>query len=108
MEHLATYVSAIQQRTGPLAVTETQVEKSSWQDQGCEVAREICDYRFANGAVIRRTVEQDNFPSESACAEVWITYEVIDHGHAGGEIGPARKVFENACREAFWLAYHTA
>ncbi|WP_334157025.1 hypothetical protein [Oryzomicrobium sp.] len=105
---LAPYVSAILRRTGPHAVREAAVERSAWQDQGVEVRREVTTYRFADGAVIRRTVEEDDFPDGLACAECWITYEVLDHGAAGAPIRPARQVFENACRESFWLAYHSA
>ncbi|RZI42681.1 hypothetical protein EGT07_11830 [Herbaspirillum sp. HC18] len=108
MENLSTYVAAMHRRASPLAISDTTTEKSSWEDQGFEVSKEVTDYRFENGVVIRRTVEQDNFPSEAACAEMWIIYEVLSKGIVEGDISPARKVFENACREAFWLSYHTA
>lgn len=108
MEKLSTYVSAICHRTGPLAVSGETVEKSCWQDQGFEVCREVTTYRFDNGVVIQRTIERDHFPSGMACAECWITYDVISNGNSGVEINPSRKGFENACRESFWLAYHTA
>lgn len=107
MEKLSTYVAAIHQQASPLSISGKTVEKSSWQDQGFEVSKEITDYHFDNGAVIRRTVEQDNFPNEAACVECWITYEVISSGDTVAGINPPRKIFENACREAFWLAYHT-
>jgi hypothetical protein len=108
MDQLAPYVAAILQQSSPLAIVDQTVEKTSWQDQGFVVLKEVTDYRFANGAVIRRTVEQDDFPSEQACAECWITYEVVATGDAVVAIDPARMVFQNACRESFWLAYHTA
>lgn len=106
MKSLSTYVAVIHRRTGPLAISGETVEESRWRDQGFEVRKEVATYRFDNGAVIRRTVEQDDFPSEAACAECWITYEVLSNGAAGVAIEPTRKVFENACREAFWLAYY--
>ncbi len=108
MDKLSTYVAVIHGQARPLAISDMTSEKSSWQDQGVEVSKEVSDYRFDNGVVIRRTVEQDSFPSDAACAEVWITYEVISNGHVGADISPTRKVFDNACRESFWLAYHTA
>ncbi|MBS0355922.1 MAG: hypothetical protein JSR83_18710 [Proteobacteria bacterium] len=105
---LHAYVSAILDKPSPLVISGTTVERSSWLDQGFEVTKEVTDYAFNNGAVIRRTVEQDNFPCESACAEVWITYEVISSGDVALGISPQCKTFENACRESFWLAYHSA
>lgn len=108
MDRLATYVGAIHRQTGALSIASETVEKSCWPDQGFEVCQEVATYRFDNGVVVRRTLEQDTFPSAAACAECWITYEVIETGAAGITVTPARKVFENACRESFWLAYHTA
>jgi hypothetical protein len=106
MEQLSAYVAAIHDKPSPLTISVKSVERSSWTDQGFEVSKEIAEYRFGNGVIIRRTVEQDDFPSETACAECWITYEVISKGPLP-EIVPARKTFENTCRESFWLAYHT-
>ena len=48
-----------------------------------------------------------DFPAALACAECWITYEVLASAPEN-PIHPARQVFENACRESFWLAYHSA
>jgi hypothetical protein len=107
-QKLSTYVAAIYGQPSSVAISGSTVDKSSWDDQGFVVSKEVIDYRFENGAAIRRTVEQDTFPSEMACVECWITYEVISAGLGLGDISPARKVFENACRESFWLAYHTA
>jgi hypothetical protein len=106
VEKLSTYVAAICCQRSAVAISGCSVEQSSWEDQGFVVSREVLDYQFENGVVIRRTIEQDNFPCEMACAECWITYEVISSGP--NNISPARKTFENACRESFWLAYHTA
>lgn len=109
METLSPYVAAILRHPSPLTVAnETVVEKISWMDQGFEVVRDVTRYYFDDGVVIDRMVEQDNCPSQLACAECWITYEVLSHGNAGIGIEPAMKTFDNACREAFWLAYHRA
>ena len=108
MHNLFTYVAAILGQPSPLTISQQTVEQSSWQDQGFAVSKQVAEYRFDNGAVIRRTIEQDNFPTEAACAECWISYEVVSAGQVASGISPARKVFENACRESFWLAYHTA
>lgn len=108
MDTLYTYVAAIHGRPGTPLASAHAVEKSSWHDQGFEVTREVTDYRFENAVLIRRTIEQDHFPGALACAECWITYEVIAAENRIGGIQPMRKVFENACRESFWLAYHMA
>lgn len=107
MDKLATYVNAILHRPASLAVYSETIEKTSWKDQGFEVRKDVTVHRFSNGVIIQRTVEQDDFPSGLACAECWITYEVISNGDSGLAISPPRQVFENTCREAFWLAYHT-
>ncbi len=107
MENLHAYVAAIHERPSAVAVSGRTVEKTSWLDQGHEVVKEVTDFRFDNEVVIRRTVERDSFPSGAACAECWITYEVISAGKTVAGVSPSRKVFENACRESFWLAYHT-
>jgi hypothetical protein len=107
-ESLSAYVAAIHRQASPHAICEQSVETSSWQDQGFEVRKEVCRYCFDNGVVILRTVEQDNFPSDAVCAECWITYEVLSVGNVVASISPARKTFDNLCRESFWLAYHTA
>lgn len=108
MQRLSTYVAAIHRQASPLAISHSTVERATWDDQGFVVTKEVTDYHFANGVVVRRTVEQDSFPSEVACAECWITYEVTSTGYVGAGITPMKKVFENTCREAFWLAYHSA
>lgn len=108
MENLAPYVSAILERPSPHPITAQETAKEQWPDQGFTVCRETTTYRFHNGVVIRRTVEQDDFPSELACAECWITYEVLVQGPDMPQIQPTKQVFQNACREAFWLQYHSA
>lgn len=109
METLSPYVAAILKQSSLHAIAdETVVERQSWTDQGFEVTKEVTRYVFNDGAVIERAVEQDSFPSELACAECWITYRVIASSNDGREIRPASKTFDNACREAFWLAYHLA
>lgn len=104
---LALYVAEIHGRSDALGFVVRTVETCRWQDQGFEVSREVADYHFNDGAVIRRTVEQDDIPTDAACAECWIIYEVLSDGESGAEIHPQRQMFQNACREAFWLAYHT-
>lgn len=108
MDRLSTYAAAIHRRASPVAIVGSAVAVSGWTDQGVEVTNEATDYRFDNGVVIRRSVEQDSVPSEAVCAECWITYDVLCNGTATANVLPARKTFENACRESFWLAYHTA
>lgn len=107
MDRLVTYVGVIHGLPGPVSIVEQSVVRESWLDQGFEVQRECTDYRFDNGVHLRRVVEQDQFPSELACAECWISYEVIGHAPCC-QVSPAGKSFDNACREAFWLKYHLA
>lgn len=106
LAHLAAYVSAIHQQSSPAVILGQDSISETWQDQGCTVSKSTTTYRFANGVVIRRTLEQDDFPSEQACAECWITYEVLAAGDLAERPTPVRQVFANACRETFWLAYH--
>lgn len=103
---LAPYVRVMLGQAGEPA-GQCSVERTQWLDQGVEVRREVATWQFADGAVIRRTVEEDDFPAALACAECWITYEVLASAPEN-PIHPARQVFENACRESFWLAYHYA
>ena len=107
MNKLATYVGAIHGRPGAVTITEQAVATERWLDQGFEVVQEETVYRFSNGVVIRRQIEQDQFPSELACAECWISYEVMEQPPALA-IQPVHKSFDNACREAYWLNYHLA
>ncbi|BCL76854.1 hypothetical protein JHS3_25900 [Jeongeupia sp. HS-3] len=105
---LADYVASILGQAAIPTIVAATTRSERWQDQGFEVRKVVTTYRFDNGAIIRRTVEQDDFPDAQACAECWIGYEVLVPGSAGAGITPARKSFDNACREAFWLAYHCA
>lgn len=105
MPSLANYVQSIHAGQGAPHITERRSRHESWSDQGFDITREITDYRFADGVVIRRSIEQDQFPTELACAECWIEYEVVEP--AGQQICPARKHFASRCREAWWLRYHT-
>lgn len=108
MEQLVSYVSAIHGLGSPVRIRRRERTAERWEDQGFEVRKEITTYLFDNGVVIRRTVEQDDFPSDLACAECWICYEVVERGQLPALPAPTRLVFNNACRESFWLAYHRA
>ncbi|WP_158361703.1 RHS domain-containing protein [Burkholderia pyrrocinia] len=78
-----------------------------WTDDDVEVTRDETEYRFDNGAIVRRSVEQDRAPSDLLCAECWIDYDVLRHPDAQ-PVSPTRLTFDNACRETFWLRYHLA
>lgn len=108
MDQLVSYVSAIHRLSSPVAIVRQAAESTSWSDQGFEVSKTVSTYWFDNGAIIRQTIEQDSFPTELACAECWINYEVVVHGEPANKIAPPRQVFANACRESFWLTYHRA
>ncbi|WP_434629794.1 hypothetical protein [Chromobacterium sp. CV08] len=105
-EPLAGYARAIMGGAGADRVVAREESRSSWREQDCEVTLRECVYRFDNGVTIRRSVEVDDYPSELACAECWISYEVLALGASPG-IAPPRKSFDNGCREAFWLRYHS-
>jgi hypothetical protein len=104
---LCRYVAAILERATQPLIVAREAAGDRWLDQGFAVCREVCRYRFADGTVILRTEERDEFPDGAACAECWITYEVIAVGSAGS-VEPQRKTFDNACRESYWLSYHLA
>ncbi|MDR3481461.1 MAG: hypothetical protein P4L91_12200 [Burkholderiaceae bacterium] len=108
MNNLAIYASTILQETNRVSIMRQETIKESWPDQGFEVRNEQTTYWFEDGAVIRRTVEQDTFPDDLACTESWITYEVIMDSQSQGVIEPLRKTFDNHCREAFWTRFHTS
>lgn len=108
MDHLAIYVAAVFKKESRVAVIREQVEEVSWAEADCTVNRRTCTYWFDNGVVLKRMLEQDDFPSDLACAESVIEYEVLSCGTVTGGIEPLRKSFDNTCRESFWLAYHLA
>lgn len=104
MLHLSNYVAAILGKPAPVAVKRRESAEESWPDQGFTVKRCSSTYWFDNGVVLRRVIEQDDFPSDLACAECWIDYQVVSV--ADVDVQPRQKSFDNTCREAFWLAYH--
>lgn len=106
MHRLSTYVGAILGQAGAVRIVSREQGEECWQDQGFSVSKQIWLYGFDNGVLIRRTVEQDDFPCGQACAECWICYEVLSPGSLESPPRPARQTFSNACREAFWLKYH--
>lgn len=108
MKNLSTYVGAIFQQESLVAIERLLTEKSSWQEHGFHVYKEVVTYYFNNGVIVRRTLEQDNFPCQAACAECWITYEVPSNGISPFEILPSHKTFDSTCRESFWLKMHSA
>lgn len=108
MDKLVSYVSAILGQPSPVSIRQCSVRHESWHDQGVEVQREEALYVFDNGAVVRRATERDRAPDAGlACAEEWIDYEVVEHPPRH-PVQPRRQGFDNACREAFWLRYHSA
>ncbi|OHX14110.1 hypothetical protein [Chromobacterium sphagni] len=107
METLALYAHAILAGGDNPRILGRERHARRWRERDCEVSLEECVYRFANGVVIQRSVEQDDYPGELACAECWIGYQVLELGESPG-ISPMQKTFDNACRESWWLAYHAA
>lgn len=107
MNKLITYVSAIHGLESPVLIVDRSLEQDRWIDQGFEVEIEKTTYHFSNGVVICRSVEQDQFPTELACAECWISYQVIEQNSCC-TVSPCAIKFDSTCREAFWIKYHTA
>ena len=107
MDKLISYVAAIHGLAGPVQIVSHATSHDRWTDDDVEVTRDETEYRFDNGAIVRRSVEQDRAPSDLLCAECWIDYDVLRHPDAQ-PINPSRLTFDNACRETFWLRYHIA
>lgn len=107
MDKLISYVAAIHGLPGPVSIVSHTTSHDRWTDDDVEVMRDETEYRFDNGAIVRRSVEQDRAPSDLLCTECWIDYDVLRHPDAQ-PIGPTRITFDNACRETFWLRYHLA
>lgn len=107
MDKLISYVAAIHGLAGPVSIASHVTSHDRWTDDVVEVTRDETEYRFDNGAIVRRSVEQDRAPSDLLCAECWIDYDVLHHPDAQ-PISPSRLTFDNACRETFWLRYHLA
>jgi hypothetical protein len=105
MNNLFTYVSAIHHLSSAVSIVREEVKTENWLDQNFEVTKTVAIYWFDNGVIISQTVEKDSFPSDLACAESWIIYEVLAEDNLPSRITPSRQVFENTCRESFWLTY---
>jgi hypothetical protein len=108
MQSLFEYAAAIHHQPSRMQIVRHRSEQSSWKDQDVTVRHHATTYEFADGVLIRRSVELDECPSEAVCAECWITYEVLADGAAAAPVSPRRQAFDNPCRETFWLRYHNA
>lgn len=106
MQHLSNYVAAVLGKPAMVTIVRQESAEERWPDQGFMVTRRSTTFWFNNGVVLRRVIEQDDFPSDLACAECWIDYQLVSA--ADLDVQPARKSFDNTCRESFWLAYHQA
>ena len=105
MSHLVEYINAMHGAPSAATIIDTQSDLQSWLDQGYEVTRQEITCTFENSVVIRRLLEQDQFPADLACAECWISYEVLQQPSSTTPITPTRISFDNACREQFWRRY---
>lgn len=101
---LSRYVAAISGRPSGSLITARRHNSTSWQEDDGTVRRDTDTYTFSDGVVIACTVELDSFEDEAACAECWITYEVLSNGVL--PVAPSRKTFANTCRVDRWLACH--
>ncbi|CAI8904006.1 HIPIP domain-containing protein [Pseudomonas donghuensis] len=107
LDHLANYVSAILGLSSPRIAHLEHSNQETWLDQGFTVSAEEHIYAFDDGALIKRLAEQDNFPSDAACAECWISYEIVRQP-LDKTVSPCHISFNSACREAYWLRYFCA
>lgn len=71
MDKLIAYVAAIHGLAGPVSIVSHTTSHDRWTDDDVEVTRDETEYRFDNGAVVRRSVEQDRAPSDLLCAECY-------------------------------------
>lgn len=104
---LDVYISAILGLPSPVAIISHGMERKQWLDVGGAVREERAIYHFDNGVVISRWSEEDQAPSDLACTECLILYDVLDLGRAPS-ITPSRKRFDNRCQESFWVKRHRA
>lgn len=101
MNSLASYIRCIHNQPSHLVIRHQSSQQECYLDDGIEISERQSFYYFENGVVIRYDVEQDSAPSDQACQECWISYEVIEQGEQ--RVRPASKTFYNACQQSFWL-----
>lgn len=106
MHTLFTYIKAIHDQPTSAIIVNESVKTNSYTEDGVEICEQEKIYSFHNGVIIRYLSEQDNAPSELACAECWISYEVLDARQL--PIKPLRKSFHNHCQESFWMKIQQA
>lgn len=107
INHLVNYVNAILGFSSPRTAHLESSNQETWFDQGYAVTAEEKTYAFDDGALIKRTAEQDDYPSDAACAECWIFYEVVRQP-LDKAVSPCHVSFNSACREAYWQRYFSA
>ncbi|MEH6473463.1 MAG: hypothetical protein V7752_19710 [Halopseudomonas sp.] len=102
MDHLFTYIEAINTPSKALQVVNKVETDNSYNDQGMAVASLESILSFSNGVRLKHCVEFDQQPqAATACAECWISYEIL--GPHTATITPLRKTFVNQCQQDFWL-----
>lgn len=106
---LHAYVAVILGEAQAPALSCCQTVEEAWVDGGLTVRRAVTLCTFANGVVIRRTVEEDGggLEQDGVCRECWIAYEVLVGGPEAA-VQPLRMGFGSRCRERFWLRYMMA
>ncbi|MDW6002250.1 hypothetical protein [Vibrio mangrovi] len=103
MNQLFTYISAIRQESGAL-IAGQQLYQDVTEEDGVLVENSELIVTFHNGVIMKQSIESEHQeePTDLACAECWISYEIISEPE-GLRITPKRKTFINTCQEAFWL-----
>lgn len=106
MQPLAHYVHAIRQGHSGIVrqSTSTDCQHDAWGNW----QETLTVFRFADGTVLRCTIEEEQAASTAdvpqpqvTCPDTAITWEVLE---CVGNIRPRRIGFASHCREAFWLA----
>ena len=105
--HLVNYVNAILgfPRLAP-RIFKVRIKKLG-STRDTPVTAEEKTYAFDDGALIKRTAKQDDYPSDAACAECCIFYEVVRQP-LDKAVSPCHVSFNSACREAYWQRYFSA
>lgn len=109
MDKLASYVASILAFPGGPKILHKENQETVEEDAaGYRIKRSLTRFYFPHSVIIEREIEEDEAPSDLACAECSIDYRVISSGDIGTNIQPSVRSFDNRCREAHWLAYHLA
>ncbi len=106
MNHLYTYIDALQQISGPVQLVQQEMRDRSYREEGMQVVCLEFRYRFSNQVVLQKMIEFDELPESEGpapalCPECWISYRVLEPSAC--QIEPSEKKFTSRCQERYWL-----